>query len=98
MELHSEPDGEGVVNRLTSSVPWRGLMPSRPLPLLDYVVAVTAVSVAAAIRGWLDPLLGEQAPFATFLLAVLFATWYGGRGLGLVALALSIPVGTYLFI
>jgi PAS domain S-box-containing protein len=55
-----------------------------------YLTAVAAVAVAASIRMWLNPVLGDTAPFLTFYLAVAAAAWVGGFGPAALATALSV--------
>jgi PAS domain S-box-containing protein len=45
---------------------------------LPYAVAVGSVVLAIALRLALDPLIGDDFPFATVFLAVLLTAWYGG--------------------
>lgn len=63
-----------------------------------YGFAVLVVAVVFAVRWYLDPFLGSQAPLLTFVAAVLLAAWYGGLGPGLTATALSLLLGGYFFI
>jgi PAS domain S-box-containing protein len=63
-----------------------------------YLVAVGATATAALIRLALDFALGDQAPFFTFVLAVLVAAWYGGARPGLLATALGAALGVGLFV
>src|SRR4051812_6194806 len=58
-------------------------------PAVRYGSAVAAVALATLIRRWLDPTLGEQSPFITYLVAIAFAAWFGGLRAALVALTLS---------
>src|SRR5712692_3712060 len=60
-----------------------------PRPLVYYGSAVVSVVLATLIRMLLNPLLGRQAPFATFFLATLLMAWYAGVGPSLLALALG---------
>ena len=60
-----------------------------------YAVAVGAVAGATLVVSGLQPMLpGVAAP--VFLAAVVIASWYGGRGPGLVATALSLIVSEVL--
>jgi PAS domain S-box-containing protein len=63
-------------------------------PLLRYGAALLLVLMATAIT-WL--LQSEQArtPFAFYFIAVVVATFYGGRGPGLIAIALSALFSSY---
>src|SRR5215831_10062425 len=63
-----------------------------------YGLAVLSVAIASALRLALDPILGDVAPFILFYLPVILTAWYGGLGPGLLATALSMLLGDYLFI
>src|SRR5439155_4585462 len=77
----------GASNFASSSA---GAMASHPCGGKRYVMAVAGVAAAAAVRGALTPLWGDDFPFVTFYPAVMLAAWYGGGfGPGLVAAALS---------
>jgi PAS domain S-box-containing protein len=74
-----------------------GLRPRWSPALLAYQVAVAASVAAALLRLALHALLGDQAPFFPFLLAVLVSAWYGGLVPGMVATVLGAIFGAYLF-
>jgi two-component system, cell cycle sensor histidine kinase and response regulator CckA len=57
--------------------------------VLRYGCAFASVSLAIGARLLLDPVLGEQFPFATVLFAVLVTAWYGGFRPALVAVVLG---------
>jgi PAS domain S-box-containing protein len=63
-----------------------------------YGVAIIGVAVAAAARMALDPLLGDELPLFIFTFPVILAAWFGGLWPGLLATALSLTLGDYLFI
>ena len=63
-----------------------------------YGVAIIGVAVAAAVRMALDPLLGDTLPLFLFTFPVILAAWFGGLWPGLLATALSLALGDYLFI
>lgn len=63
-----------------------------------YGIAVIGVALAAALRMALDPILGEELPLFLFAFPVILASWFGGLWPGLLATALSLAVGDYLFI
>src|SRR5262245_42819935 len=63
-----------------------------------YGIAVLSIAIAAALRLALDPILGEVSPLIFFFLPVVLAAWYGGLGPGLLATALSLLLGDYLFV
>ena len=58
-----------------------------------YVVAATAVAVAAALRQLLDPVLGPNRPFIFFFAAVPVAAWYGGLWAGVVSVRIELSAG-----
>src|SRR5258705_7721668 len=70
----------------------------RPPSTLAYVVAALAVGGAFAARLALDPIFGNGAPFATFLLAVVVAAWFGGFRPALLALGLGWLCAHYFFL
>lgn len=70
--------------------------PSPPI-LWRYGAAVIAVSLAAAARYVLDPLLGDYIPFLFFHLAVIAVALHGHRGPALLALISGGLVAWYLF-
>ncbi len=63
-----------------------------------YGVAVAAVGVVAAVKRFVDPLLGVESPFLLFVVAVMVAAWLGGAGPGLAATGLAALVGSFLFL
>ena len=63
-----------------------------------YGIAVIGVALAAALRMALDPILGEDLPLFLFAFPMILAAWFGGLWPGLLATALSLVVGDYLFI
>jgi len=48
-----------------------------------------AALAALGVRMALDPMLGSQAPYLPFIIAIIVASRYGGRGPGLAAAAIS---------
>ncbi|HEX5430541.1 MAG TPA: DUF4118 domain-containing protein, partial [Bryobacteraceae bacterium] len=54
-----------------------------------YAVAAVAFAAAFAIRGAMSPELGDTARYMVFMAAVMFGSWYGGFGPGLLVTALS---------
>jgi PAS domain S-box-containing protein len=62
-----------------------------------YGIAIIGVVIAAALRLALDPLLGEVMPLFLFAFPVILAAWFGGLWPGLLATALSLTLGDYLF-
>lgn len=63
----------------------------------DYVIAVTCVLGAWALRMMLDRLLPDYVPFITFFLAIAFAGWLGGFGPAVLATILSTLVARYFY-
>src|SRR5215510_14769567 len=59
-------------------------------PLIQFGIAVVAVAVAWLADRQLLPLIGAEAPYLCFILAVLVAAGVGGLRPGLVATALGI--------
>ena len=52
-----------------------------------YVVAVVSIAAAALIRALLGSALGDRGVYLIFWPAVMFSSWYGGLGPGLVTTA-----------
>ncbi len=67
-------------------------------PLLRYGVAAAAVAVSLGLKLLLTTIEREKSPFIFFLASVLVSAWYGGRGPGLLATALSIPLIDFFFL
>jgi PAS domain S-box-containing protein len=63
-----------------------------------YAVAVIAVLAALGIRMALDPVLGSNAPYLVFVLAVVVAARFGGRKPGWLATALSTLAVAWFFL
>ncbi|HEY0323919.1 MAG TPA: PAS domain S-box protein [Pyrinomonadaceae bacterium] len=63
-------------------------------PLFRYGLAILLVALAAAIS-WLLQAEHARTPFAFFFIAVVAATLYGGRGPGLLTIALSALFSSY---
>ena len=70
------------------------------LPTLGpgYIVAVAMTTLMFALRYQLRDALGDFSPFLPFILAVVFAAWYGGFWPGLMATVLSASLAMYFFI
>ena len=58
-----------------------------------YAIAVAAVGATYLARLAADPVLGDKAPFLAFVLPVVFAVLFSGRGPGVLAGALSLVAG-----
>lgn len=70
----------------------------RRRPVLACMIGLALFAVALAARYALTPLLGENAPFITFFLAVLTATLIGGPGPGILVIILSALAAAYFFL
>lgn len=70
----------------------------RLLPLNRYLVAILAVLVLIPPGFPLFELFHQRFPLQYFLLAVAFAAWNGGLGPGLLATALGVVVGQFVFL
>src|SRR5687767_14063212 len=62
------------------------------------VTAFVGVAVAAAVRWLLQPVVQEGIPYALFLAAVAVSTHRQGWRSGVLATALSVVVGSHLFV
>ncbi|HEX8142995.1 MAG TPA: ATP-binding protein [Pyrinomonadaceae bacterium] len=67
-------------------------------PWLRYAVAVASVILATLLRLLLNPVLGYNAPYVTYYLAVLFVAWACGLGPALLALLLGAVLAVYFFL
>jgi PAS domain S-box-containing protein len=65
---------------------------------LGYLLALTATGAAVAVRGALDPWLGDHLPLVTLFAAVAAAVWFGGWLPAIVAAVLGYLACDYLFI
>ncbi len=66
--------------------------------LLRYGCALASVALATWVRLLLDPVLGDQFPFATFFFAVLATAWYGGMRPALIAVAVGAILADYFLV
>jgi PAS domain S-box-containing protein len=62
-----------------------------------YGFAIVAVLAATGVRLVFNPVVGIYAPTVLFGIAVIAAAWFGGRGPGLAATALSALSGVWFF-
>ena len=74
---------------LSKTVRWARLGVVHRSAIWRYGFAVIVVLAATEVRLAFNPVLGVEAPHMPFNLAVIIAAWFGGRGPGLVAAALS---------
>ncbi len=63
-----------------------------------YGIAVVSVICATAILNWMTAVLQNAAHVSLLLSAVVFSAWFGGRGPGLLATALSGLTFSYYFL
>jgi PAS domain S-box-containing protein len=66
-------------------------------PVLRYGVAVLCVALVATLTS-LIPMFQERAPFTLFFASIILVSVYYGFGAALLAIALSVLVGAYLFL
>src|SRR5438128_840342 len=68
----------------------------RPRPAyIRYTVAVFVVVATLWLRVALTPFIGEQTPYISFFLTVVWSSWFGGIGPGILATMLSAIGGWY---
>jgi Domain of unknown function (DUF4118) len=66
------------------------MTPLRPRSVvIRYSIAVLAVGLVLLLKLGVQPLARTDFPFTLFLAAILFGSWFGGIGPGLVATALA---------
>lgn len=65
---------------------------------LDYGIGLLLMAAALLVRRLLDPVLGENAPFAILLLAVVFTTAIAGWKSGAMVSVLGYVAATFLFV
>jgi len=66
-----------------------------PSAATRYIVAAAAVSAALGIRLAFDEVLSRHSPYLVFVLAIIVAARFGGRGPALLATALSVLTTWY---
>ena len=62
-----------------------------------YGIALASVLMAFLVRWSLDLYLKDDLPFATFLIAVMITTWYGGIGASFITIVLGGLMGNWFF-
>src|SRR6185503_2170306 len=75
---------------LKSSLPY-----SPRSPVTGYVLAVAITAAALGVRLWLEPLVGDRIPFATFFAALALTAWFGGAGPCLASIVLGALAAWY---
>src|ERR1043166_9262592 len=68
------------------------------LSLGDMAAVVVAVALASIVRILLDPFLGDRAPHAPYLVAVVLIAWSRGFWSALLTVLLGALLANYLFI
>jgi len=63
-----------------------------------YSVAILAVALVLLLKLQLIPVMGQESPFLLFFGTVMFSTWYGGLGPGLLATVLAAFSSDYFFL
>ena len=66
--------------------------------LLRYAGAVPIVALFVALRGLMDPFVGEQSPYVFLLPGIVLSAWLGGIGPGFFATLLSALAADWFFI
>lgn len=66
-------------------------------PRVRYLMALLAPIVVAGVMQLTWPFF-QQAPISLYLLAVMFCSWYGGLGPGLLSVLVSFLIADYFFI
>jgi PAS domain S-box-containing protein len=64
----------------------------------SYLIAVTAVALALAVRLMLDHAWADNRVYFTFYLAAIVTMYVAGRGPGLLAIVLGLLLGTWFFV
>ena len=77
---------------------WGQKTATEPSVIWRYGFGVFAVLAATGVRLAFNPVVGVHAPHVLFVLAVIAAAWFGGRGPGLAATALSALSTVWFFI
>lgn len=63
-----------------------------------YGVAPVSILMALLVRWSVDVYLQDSLPFATFLIAVLITTWYGGIGVSLITIVFGGVLSNWFFV
>ena len=75
-----------IVSKL---IRWGQTTAAEPSVIWRYGFGVFAVLAATGLRLAFNSIVGTYAPHVIFALAMIAAAWFGGRGPGLAATALS---------
>jgi signal transduction histidine kinase len=87
---------EQAMKRVWSFFAW--LVSRRRYAVVTYPASIAAVIFATMLRVGMDPALSDHHPFTLYFAAVVFASWYGGFGPGVVAIGLSYFSADWFFI
>src|SRR4051794_16575222 len=81
-------------------VPMSGWLPQRWFSsrVRRYAFCIVVTAAFLAIRGALDPVLGQHIPYLAVLPAVVFSVWFCGLGPALLATVLAFMGDQYWFI
>ena len=94
--IHGRTDQPTLLETMNFSLSNRERkMPNGSASFMRYGGAVVSIALAIGVRLLLDPMLGDQFPFATLLFAVLLTAWFGGFGPALVAIGIGVIASTY---
>src|SRR3954453_911844 len=66
--------------------------------LIDYGSALAVVALAWLVRWLIDPALGNQAAYATFVIAVIFVAWRSGLRPAVGVMMLGFLIGYFFFL
>ena len=89
---------------IPESKPWKADFAGGVAPNVDarwqkrYGIACAVLLAAFLLRLTLFASLDTRLPFGFFLVAVMFAAWYGGLGPGLFVTAVGLLLGGYFFL
>jgi signal transduction histidine kinase/CheY-like chemotaxis protein len=95
-----EQPGSAAAFAGVAMTPWNNVLRTlkRPsLSALDVLIALAAVALASLVRLALDPLLGDRAPHAVYLVTIVYVAWSRGLWPALLAVLLSALLANYLF-
>ncbi len=62
-----------------------------------YLIALVAIVAATWIRMLVDPVVGDRHPFVTYILAIIFTSWYCGMWPAVLALVCGFLAAAYFF-
>ncbi|HUE85504.1 MAG TPA: ATP-binding protein [Vicinamibacterales bacterium] len=74
------------------------MLDARRPPLQEYALALGVVALATAARFGVDGLIGNRAPYAAYIVAIVAVGLTGNLGAALFTTAVGAIVGNYLFI